>query len=90
MGDKLALDVTNLGGGLISGIDLLDAQFLDAEGDPDDVFLLGDKRTLELSFVGRDNEVHIDDLPLHVTTLDAQSMAVRQGNDQVDVTQTLP
>ena len=89
VGDKLALDVTNLGGGLISGIDLLDAQFLDAEGDPDDVFLLGDKRTLELSFVGRDNEVHIDDLPLHVTTLDAQSMAVRQGNDQVDVTQTL-
>ena len=64
VGDKLVLDVTNAGGGLISNIEILGEQFERADGEVADLFLLGTHRTLELQFDGDGNQLDLRDAPL--------------------------
>ncbi|MGB1699456.1 MAG: YidC/Oxa1 family insertase periplasmic-domain containing protein, partial [Nannocystaceae bacterium] len=89
VGEKIALDVTNGGRGLISRIDLLDEQFHDEDGNTPDLFLLGDNRTLELSFDGKGNQLDLKDAPQHVTALDDRSITVQQTKPGAEVTQRL-
>ena len=89
VGDKLALDVTNAGQGLISKIEILGEQFRGEDDSIPDLFLLGDNRTLELRFDGAGNEIDLRDAPQHVTSLDKRSITVQQSNAFAEVTQRL-
>lgn len=89
VGDKLVLDVTNAGQGLISNIEILGEQFERADGEVADLFLLGNHRTLELQFDGDGNQLDLRDAPQHVTALDERSVTVSQSSASAEVTQRL-